>query len=189
MKKITITFLCLIASYSFIQARVFQFGPRIGISAAQIKVREHVDLFAGSSFVQGYQAGVVTRLHLPILYLQPELLITRSENKCSWQVLNLKHIKLELPMMVGISFGGLLRIQAGPIISLPLSTKEGNNHVKEGYGHLSWGYQAGLGIDIWRMMLDFKYEDGLPKPGHKLTGIATDPRPRLFILGLAFNLL
>ncbi|MEM7055619.1 MAG: hypothetical protein AAF392_01905 [Bacteroidota bacterium] len=184
MKKITATFLCLIASCSSIQARVFQLGPRIGISAAQIKIREQASLFADSSFIQGYQAGVVTRLHLPVLYLQPELLITSSENKYSWQVLDLKHIKLELPVMVGISLGGLLRIQAGPIISLPLRAKEGDSHIKE-----SWGYQAGLGIDIWRIMLDFKYEDGLPKLGHKLTGIETDPRVSLFILGIAFNLL
>lgn len=189
MKKFTITFLCLIASYSFTQARIFHVGPRIGASTSQIKIEGRVDRFTDSSFAWGYQAGVVARLHLPILYLQPELLITSSGGKCSWQALNLKYIKLELPVMVGISLLDLLRIQAGPTASLLLSAHEGHRGIRENYEHWSLGYQVGLGVDIWRVMIDLKYEGSLTQFGHKLAGIEAVHRPRLFILGIGFSIL
>jgi len=191
MKRLMVTFLCLVASYSFTQARVFQFGPRLGISNTRIIIQEHKNHFTDVEFVIGYQGGVMARLQLPIVYLQPELLLVSFGATLNQQAqaIKLKYTKLELPVLVGTSFLGLLRIQAGPTASLLLSAKEGHVDTKANYKHLSLGYQVGVGLDIWRVMVDLKYEGSLTRFGDKLAGIQTDHRPQLFILAIGFNFL
>lgn len=191
MRKTTITGLCLLAFCNFTQANVFRIGPRIGLSASRIGIEEHTNRFTDSAFVRGYQGGVVARLHLPICYVQPELLITSAGGKVRQQAQEtaLRYTNLTLPVLVGTSLGGLLRIQAGPAFNWLLLAEEKDKDIKENYRPLSVGYQVGLGIDIWRIMVDVKYEGSLTKFGHQLAGFQTDHRPRLFILAIGFNLL
>lgn len=190
MRKTTIIGVYLLASYNFTQANVFRIGPRIGLSASRIVIEEHTNRFTDSAFVRGYQGGVVARLHLPICYVQPELLITSAGGKARQQAQEtaLRYTTLALPVLVGTSLGGL-RIQAGPAFNWLLLAEEKDKDIKGNYSLLSVGYQGGLGIDIGRIMVDVKYEGSLTKFGHQLAGFQTDHRLRLFILAIGFNLL
>ena len=91
--------------------------------------------------------------------------------------------------MVGFTLFDLVRLQAGPTLSLLLSAKEGDKSVREHYEDFTMGYQAGLGVDLWNVMVDLKYEGNLTRFGNRIAGIATDHRPRLFILSVGFKLL
>ncbi len=190
MKKLSITLLCLLASYSFTQAGIFQFGPRLGISRSEISLADKNHTFQISP-TTGYQAGVVTRINLPLVYIQPELVITQSGASYQFQGKEetLSYTKLELPIMVGMGFLGLARIQVGPHLGLLWRAKAGKQDVRSDYENLSLGYQVGLGTDIWKLIIDLKYEGGLTKFGSKLSGISIDHKPSSLILSIGYNLI
>ena len=81
MKRIAITLICLITSFSITHAELLNFGPRLGASISQLKLRENSGRFTDLKSGWGYQAGVVARVTLPIVHFQPELLVTGSGGK------------------------------------------------------------------------------------------------------------
>jgi hypothetical protein len=198
MKKLTITLLCLLSvTYGSIQAEVFQFGPRLAINNSNLKIKSEGNNNFEVKSILGYQAGVLARFNLPMIYIQPELLVTRSGTNYKWKGTdrNLRYTKLELPVMVGTSLLGLARIQVGPTLGLLLTAKENIKKAKDitdvkiNYEPLSLGWQAGIGADLGRFILDLKYEGGLTKFGNKLAGVPTEHGPSLWILSVGFNVL
>jgi hypothetical protein len=199
MKKITSTLLCILASYSFSQASILQFGPRIAVHTSNLKAKTQEDQNVKFNFITGFRGGVVARIDLPVVFIQPELLVSRTGTNYRWQgrEANLRFTKLELPVMVGISILGLARIQAGPTLSLLLTAKENLRQaadikdvdVKLDYETLHVGYQVGIGVDIWRFIADLKYEGGLTKFGNKIAGIPTESKQTLWSFSLGFNIL
>jgi hypothetical protein len=198
MKKLTITLLCLLAaSYGSVQAEAFQFGPRIAINHSNLKIKSTGNKNFEVKAILGYQVGVLARFNLPMVYIQPELLVTRSGTDYQWEGkdINLRYTKLELPVMVGIHLLGLARIQVGPTLSLLLTAKENIQKAKDikdvkiDYEPLSLGWQAGIGTDLGRFIIDLKYEGGLTKFGNKLSGTSMEHGPSLWILSVGFNVL
>ena len=191
MKKWMITVLCFLALYDFTHARILQLGPRLGISSSQIKIKSPNKQFPELQAATGYQVGFVAQLNLPIVFIQPELLITGSGIQYQQQTQKQKitYTKLELPVMVGMGFLGLAKLQAGPTLSLLLGAQQGQQNIKANYAPLTLGYQVGIGIDIWRLMVDLKYAANLSKFGHQLMGIATDHQQHLLILSVGFDML
>jgi len=51
-----------------------------------------------------------------------------------------------------------LRLHAGPLVSVLLSAKGGDQAKQENFKTLTAGYQAGLGIDIGNLTFDVRYE-------------------------------
>jgi hypothetical protein len=80
----------------------------------------------------GYHIGVFARFELPLCHVQPEILLTSSGAtfKKNNQPLKLDFTKLDVPVMLGLSFFKVVRTQLGPIFSLLLSAKEGRKNIK-----------------------------------------------------------
>jgi len=188
MKKTMLSLCCLISAPT--QASIYQFGPRIGVISSKISYLSPIPQLSDVSLATGYQAGVMAQVNLPIIYLQPELLLTGAGSQYTYrgQKRKLAYTKLDLPILVGTKFLGLLKIEVGPNLSLLLSAKEDTKDIKVDYKLLSLGYQIGLGLDIWRIMADLKYEGNLTQFGHKLAGIPIDHGLSLWVLSLCFNI-
>lgn len=194
MKKITIVLFAFFITTSVAHASVFNMGPRIGGSISQLNVdlakesKEYklLNLKAGL----GYHVGVFTRFSFGALYVQPELLFSGAGakiNKKSKET-KLRFTKVDLPIMAGLSFFNIVRAQIGPTFSMLLNAVEDGATVKENYSKATFGWQTGLGVDIWNMTIDLKYEGNLSKFGDKIAGFTTKQGYGLWILSVGFNI-
>jgi hypothetical protein len=127
-----------------------------------------------SSSVTGYQAGLFARIGGG-LYLQPEVYLNSTggeihshDNTVSG---NVKFTNLSVPVLVGLRFGPKnlnFRVMAGPVYTSVLNQNENfsNNFNSQfnnfgNYNSSTWGYQAGAGIDLSAISVDFRYQGSL----------------------------
>lgn len=207
MKKVIIVIVGVMFTISLHSQ--LSFGPRAGVSSSKIQVDRVMD-YNGDQFTYatdkarlGFHAGLFARLTISSFYLQPEVLFTSSggkilvsSNNLGDDVQELTYNKLDVPLMLGIKLGDFFRIQAGPKFSLLLSEDARQSdlfpEIKQNYKNSTIGYQAGIGFDIWKFYLDFKYEGNLSKFGNSITigneEFDTDFSNDLLMVILGFNI-
>jgi hypothetical protein len=153
---------------------------------------------------QGFHIGVMGRLNVFNLFLQPELLFNTTGGKLLIEeiqggstlntVKQVKYSKLDLPVLIGIKFGPA-RVNAGPVASVTLASNSEIDDIIPNLETLSKGatigLQVGVGLDILKTItLDARYESGLSKLGDKFsignTDYPFDSRNSKFILSLGF---
>jgi hypothetical protein len=212
MKKlIVIVVAAFIVLPSFSQ---LNWGIKAGLSTNSISMEQvksipatggNYTIAALKSATYGFHGGLFFRLTIFGLYVQPEVLIATSENK--YNVTNPGSVqlnevtqsltKLSIPVMVGLKFGPL-RINAGPAANVQIGSPKAlitDTNFKDLQSKTTIGYQAGLGLDIFKKItIDVRYEGNLKKYQNQIqnltgsTKINLDNRPNafLFSLGLLF---
>lgn len=175
MKKIISCMILVIGIVGTSQAAPFQLGPRIGIGGSHLMLKldaNEKDKYK-TDMGLSWHAGIVGRLDLTYVYVQPELLFT-SSGATYHQAANkyaLHYRKFNIPIMVGLKLAEAIRVQAGPTFSILLSAKEGEDDISVNYQGFSAGWQAGIGVDLGPLMIDLLYEGNLSKFGKKLAKI------------------
>ena len=176
----------------------FNFGPKVGLSSSKLdftsKSGNDGSISPGESTV-GFHAGVFARVNLGGLYIQPEALFTQSGGEIrldgfAEDIREVQFNKLDIPVMVGMKFARILRLQAGPSLSFLLDAElDGlDQSIKSGYENATLGYQAGVGVDLWNLIIDLKYEGNLSKFGDEIFGFVTDQRNNQWIVSVGFKL-
>lgn len=207
-----ITMLLLVFAFQ-VQAQ-FKGGLRAGLSTTEL---EPADLLVmNSQHAQdlvvslenanyGFHFGLFAQIKMSKFFIQPEVLYNaysvdfRVEGNQSGNPLNnirretYRHI--DIPFMLGFKFGPL-RLQGGPVGHYFLNSDTQLSDI-EGYmpefDNLTFGYQAGIGIDVWKLLFDFKYEGSFNRFGEHINihgqQYAFDQRPGrlIFSLGYAFG--
>lgn len=210
MKKLIVLFVCLtlIGSTS---AQLFRVGFRGGMGSSSIKMDDlnissssigsSIDsllIKAGDAKV-GLHFGVITRIKILSLYVQPELLLTSAN--CELKVSDLldgtesikdqKFTKLDIPIMIGWKLGPA-RIQAGPVANIIINSDKAldSYDLEEEYKGATWGYQVGAGLDLWKLTFDVKYEGNFSKLGDSVKlgseSFNTDMRNKQVIFSVGF---
>lgn len=196
MKNLLFTLaLLMISSVGFSQN--FSIGPKFGLSSTKFEIKDG-DFSTGDGEL-GYHIGVFTRVGLAGFYLQPELLFTQTSgsfsyndpNSSSNSVFDASINRLDIPVMLGLKMFKIFRIQAGPIASINMNSEVKNaagsvQDVK--YQDATLGYQAGLGVDIGKLIVDAKYESSLGDVSGSVAGFETDKRVSQWILSVGFKL-
>lgn len=136
----------------------------------------------------GYQFGLYTRISALGIYLEPSFLFNSSKVNYTIEdpgsglddiILSETYNNLDIPIMLGIKFGPL-RLQGGAVAHIfidsaselvSLSGYEQN--FKEG----TYGWQAGIGLDLWKFRLELNYEGNLENFGEH---IVIDGQPYQF---------
>ena len=210
MKKLILILLSVFIVYpSFSQVK---FGIKAGLSTTSIKMEDvkqvvsgdteyAVDVLEGANF--GFHAGAFVRFGLSRFYIQPELLFTSRtdeytaadiENPAESIIKKQQFNQLDIPLMVGFRLGPV-RIHGGPSAMLLINSPEDlidDPDLTTVYDELTFGYQAGLGIDLLkRLTIDLRYEGSLQKYQttiDSLTGedITLDDRPSAILLSVGF---
>lgn len=173
-------FLCTFSVKTYAQ---LDFGLRAGVSSSTIKMDDVKDktgdellMEAGDAKI-GFHFGLVARAALLGFYVQPELLLTSNNAEVKvkdiqngdYEIKKQKFTKIDIPIMAGKKIGPL-RLQVGPIASIILksdSKVEDLEGAKEEFKKATWGYQAGVGLDVWKFIFDVKYEGNFSKIGKK----------------------
>jgi len=212
MKKYFLILMISIGITGSLMAQSVSFGVKGGLNYSKLKFDDVSNITSGATTYnlmqdesfQGFHIGVMGRLKVFNLFVQPELLFNTSGGKVLVEEVNaggniskvkqIKYNKLDLPVMVGMKFGPA-RINVGPVASVVLSS---NSEIADIVPDLettskgaTFGYQAGVGLDILnKITFDLRYEGGLSKIGDKLTVGGTDytfdSRDSKFLVSVGF---
>jgi hypothetical protein len=209
MKKSVAIITFVIFSIPCLHAQFLSVGPRVGISSSKVQVDERFTAngeeisYDTENAKVGFHVGAFARMKISSFYVQPELLYTSSGGSIAVEseskgkdIWNLRYNKIDLPVMAGFKFAKVLRIQAGPTFSYLLSTDARDtdefDNISQNYKDATVGYQVGLGLDIGKLFLDFKYEGNLSNLGSEVSlgnqNFDTDFRNTQFILSAGLNL-
>lgn len=97
--------------------------------------------------------------------------------------------RLDVPILAGVKLGPL-RLNAGPVMSFTIS--ETNEAFKKGIKDATWGYQAGIGLDIKKISIDIRYEGAFSKLADNIRiegeDYATDARASQILIGIGYKL-
>jgi hypothetical protein len=189
-----------------------KFGLKAGVSTTNLKMADIKTLTSGEteyvvdavkSANYGFHGGAFVRFSMLGFYVQPELLFASRTDEYKVTELDNPAVfvkqqfnQLDLPIMLGLKLGPL-RLNAGPSARLLInSPKDLIDHpdFKAMYNSLTFGYQAGIGVDlIKRITLDIRYEGSLQKYQTQIQNLAGDkfnlddrPNAFLFSVGIMF---
>ena len=212
MKKlflIVLTVFIVLPAFSQIK-----FGLKAGLSTTNLKMEDLktltsgqtqyvVDALKGANY--GFHGGAFVRLGLMGFYIQPELLfasrtdeytVADADDPASEIIKKQQFNQLDLPIMLGVRLGPI-RLNAGPSARLLINSPKDlidDPDFKVMYNNLTFGYQAGLGVDIIkRITLDLRYEGSLQKYQTQVENVTGDkftlddrPNAFLFSVGIMF---
>ncbi len=195
MKKISLSLLVFLTSL-YVTAQDFSIGPKVGLNQGTIVVNG--DNFRSGENLMGYHVGAFVRMGGASIFIQPEFLFTNtggsiieSSTNGAEVVLDANFSRLDIPMMFGFKLANFFRIQAGPVASIMLDyTLQDAAQVARDvdYRSSTIGYQAGIGLDVGNLILDFKYESALNAMSRSVAGFETDQRQNQWILSAGFRL-
>lgn len=195
--------LCLFAIQANAQIR---FGFRGGLSSSQLNtesIQQSGVTVAIKDANYGYHIGVFGRAKLgEHWYLQPEAMfnstsvdfeVTDFGEGLMEKVLTEKYRNLDIPLMVGYKLGPL-RAEAGPTGHVYVASKSELEEIgsyDRRFNDFNLGYQAGLGLDVWKITLDLRYEGNFEKFGsHMNIGgeqINFSQRPARWLMTVGFS--
>jgi hypothetical protein len=191
------------------------FGPKAGISISPLENLDRTFSQQGQDyqlrlqeFNTGYHVGAFFRWQAGVLVIQPELLFDYYSILFSLDSLDTAgepggnlisgaqeaYLSLQTPLIINLKLGPV-RVGGGPEGVLHLgsfSDMEDLPFYEGRYRTWSWGWEAGLGLDIWKLTLDLRIEGSLERLAYHQaffdeTGSFTNPFRRfLFQLGFRF---
>jgi hypothetical protein len=195
---------------TFISVNAFsqiKLGVRLGVMSSTIKADDFTVNNANQTHVQtlsnakiGFQGGLVLRIKVAKIFLQPEVLLSstggevRVSDVNGTKVINQRYTKLDVPVLIGTKLGPI-RLEVGPVASVLLNKPSdaidfSGSSIENKYHKATFGYQLGAGFDLGKKFaVDLKYEGNLSKLGNGVVidhnTYKFDSRNRQWILGIA----
>lgn len=178
-KTILILFAVLISTGTFAQ---FSWGLKAGATSNNFKLKDQLNIGAQQTIDAakeaswGFHGGVFVRLSMLGLMIQPEIIFSMAENNMLVtdagieEIKSQKFNKLDIPILLGVKLGPV-RLMGGPAASVMISSASDLFEDAENlYKSATFGYQAGVGVDILKKItLDVRYEGGLSNFGDEIT--------------------
>jgi opacity protein-like surface antigen len=169
MKKLfTLTALLFFIGLSA-KAQIFTIGPKFGVSNTTLSIKDNVGEYESGDAKYSYHGGIFARIKITGFYIQPEIYFNSVKGEYvdpnrapDDQNVTFNRNKIDLPILFGWKMGPL-RINAGPVASFNLDNEVPNNTnsaVSE-YKNSVFAYQAGIGVDISKLIIDLRYEGNL----------------------------
>lgn len=198
MKKIfVVLLLALMAVPAFSQVK---FGIKAGASTTTVPT---YDVSSGTitpleDATWGFHGGIFLRAGIGPVFLQPEVYFASNTYEYDVQTSSVSDIldqsfnRLEIPVLLGVKLGPL-RLNAGPSATVPIGSPSAlinDPEFDDLYRGTTFGYQAGIGVDIFNTLtLDARYGGSLAKEFGETVDIGgtdfrLDDRQPSFILSL-----
>lgn len=198
MKKLALIVLVTLSSFS-LYAQKAGFGIKGGLSSTQVNFEG--EQLVPSDAQMGYHLGVFARFGGVGFFVQPELLFTQTSGKFKLELPPVSSIspaqyeakfnRLDVPVMAGFRMLKIIRVMAGPIASFNIdsSLKEADTTVKNiDFKNATFGYQAGVGVDLGNLTFEGKYEGGLSNFTENVGSYTADNRLNQWVLSVGFKL-
>lgn len=158
------------------------------------------NILEGSSGKAGFHVGFFGKLDLGVLYIRPELIYTKTTSSYDVESsdLDYKVSKIDLPVLVGFTLIGPLKVFVGPAFQYTLNNDlDGLDGltIEDVQNDFSIGYHAGIGVNLGKLGLDVRYEGAFSENqanliGNNIADISgrVDSRPSQIIFGLSLKL-
>lgn len=190
LRSLIVTFVVFIFTLAVQQTASAQVRPGIkfGVSTPDVHPEsfivddgQGVDLY--EIFVDkakyGLHGGLFVQMQLGGFFIQPEVLYnTTSVNyridslfSSGTDEVTETYRNIDFPVMLGLKTGAV-RLGGGPVAHLKLDNELGFKEYEgfnDAFESLTWGWQAGLGLDFWKLHIDVRYEGNFSKLGHHIT--------------------
>jgi hypothetical protein len=173
MKKIIIVlFAALISIPAFSQIK---FGLKAGGQTTTVPTYDISDGTTNITNIEdwqwGFHAGAFMRIKIAFLTLQPEVVFISNTFDYKVSDGGLPEVpetqtfnRLSVPLLLGVKLGPV-RINAGPAAAIQIGTPKAlvdDPNFEDMYKSALWGYQAGLGIDLFKhLTVDARFAGGL----------------------------
>jgi Outer membrane protein beta-barrel domain len=182
MKKILLLIIALIIIPLAGQAQ-FKFGLRAGASTSNLS-KETIEVNTLEIVLKeakyGIHGGVFVRAHFSEKwYLQPEVLFNSTKvdfevgdlkNGLAPELLTEEYHNLDIPVLLGYKIGPI-RLEAGPVAHAYLPAKTELDEIEDYEQRIqdfTLGYQAGIGLDIWRLLVDVRFDGNFQEFGEHM---------------------
>ncbi|MFZ1676330.1 MAG: hypothetical protein WAT91_03600 [Saprospiraceae bacterium] len=125
----------------------------------------------------GVQAGAFIQMQIGGFFIQPEILYNSSsidyrvDSLSISQPIRDSYKNIDFPVIMGLKVGAV-RLGAGPVGHIFLNNNGGfggYSSFKPFFNDLTWGYQAGIGLDLWKLHIDARYEGNFSNLGDYIT--------------------
>jgi hypothetical protein len=155
MKKVLIMLVAACLFTGSIHAQL-RFGVKAGVNFSEFNTKEQVLQKDGTA----WQVGLASQFKIPLIGLgiQPELLysINKGDDKSIGYFtvpLNIRWQPLPIPVVKPI-------LLVGPYFGYAVNFK-GLNDLKENINRFDWGIGLGVGLEIWKLQIEGRYNWGL----------------------------
>lgn len=210
MKKLILILAAFFFLVQFADAQLFTYGIKGGLGVNKMKVSDLTDLGSGADVydlvtgdnVMGYHIGIQTRIKIAMFFVQPELyfndgggIVEKVAENGANELLTVDFKRIDLPVLVGVKFGPM-RLGLGPVGSYVVKESVVNDisELDPDYSvftnSMTWGFQAGLGLDLSKISIDARYESSLSKLGETFqvggANFNLDARPSQWIFSVGF---
>ena len=188
----------------------FEAGVKAGLSSYDL-VGEGIIIPSDGKFFSlnvanagyGHHFGLYTRLTVLGVFIEPSLLFNSNtvnfrlseyaESGVYDIVRTESYNNLDIPVMAGVKLG-ILRLQGGVVSHIFLSSSSDLTDVNgysQKFRNATYGWQAGAGLDVWRLRLDLNYEGNLTAFGEHIningTNYQFETRPARLVMSLGFR--
>lgn len=211
MKKLTLILLiCGFASYAQAQ---FKLGIKAGVSTTNLEPNdlnlldqngaEDLEL-ALKEAKFGVHAGLIFRGEIGKFIIMPEIIfnsntvdfeVTDLDNpSTAGEVFSEKYQYVDIPFLFGYKLGPL-RLMTGPEAHLFINSSSDLldfDNYEQNFDNVTIAWLAGIGLDIWNLMIDVRYEGNFSNFGTHIDFAGNEyefdesPSRILFSLGLTF---
>jgi hypothetical protein len=187
MRQLSFILVLVIMTYTASFSQI-EFGIKAGLSSYDL-ANEGILISDGNQNIKwniadagfGHHFGIYTRLSALGLYLEPALLF--NSNKVTYDITtygesgvfntvkNEKYNTMDIPILAGFKIG-LLRFQGGVVGHLFINSISDAVDIKgyeQRFKTATYGWQAGTGVDIWKLRLDLLFEGNFDKFGEHIT--------------------
>ncbi len=159
-----------------------RFGIKGGLSTYDLGLNDAIPIGDGPDAFKlnvedskyGFHIGLVLQARFGSFVVQPEVLFNANSVDFSLEelgkptrVLTEKYQNLDIPLMLGLK-AGPMRLMAGPVGHYFLSSASELTEFEDyeqKFDELTYGWQAGIGVDVLNIMLDVRYEGNFTKFG------------------------
>ena len=201
--------LLTVALSAFAQNDRAEFGIKIGLQDHNVVTPETISLESSTELVEmsigdveyGFHAGFYGRFKFLKLYWEPALLlnsqgITYLVKETDDSVIEVKEYyqDLDIPLLIGFKVA-FVKIHAGPVAHIHLSSTSELFEVdgyEQKFKNATFGYQAGLGLDVKKLRLSLNYEGNFTNYGDHISfegesyTFSASPSRLILSVGLAF---
>ncbi|MEO5906625.1 MAG: hypothetical protein ABIQ11_07860 [Saprospiraceae bacterium] len=184
-------------------------GIKFGVSTPNVNPKDFVvrdsqgvdyyHIFVDKAYY-GIHGGAFVQIQIGGFFIQPEVLYNstrvsyRIDSLSTTRVFTDSYKNIDFPLIFGLK-SGAVRLGGGPVGHLFFDSASGFNDYP-GFDavvqDLTWGWQACLGLDFWKLHIDLRYEGNFSKLGDHISffgeeyDFATDNNRIIASLGFSF---
>lgn len=195
MKKIVFFTFLILFSATIIAQPFFNAGLKAGVNNSKVTV--NLKEFTTESIVKTH-IGAFARLGWNRVYIQPEAYFSSKGGEISNQTIldmltKFDFNNVDVPILLGVKIvngeNANIRLMAGPMFSVLTSNKIYGDKLlsPDYYKNNYYGYQYGIGIDLWSFFLDARMENGVNRLYHH-PDLGLDGKNKTFMVTLGYRI-